>query len=115
VQFGVTICIPAPMEPIERGQVMGPAGELVAREMALPFPPPELDPPMPGMPAEDEVGAVVIDGMVPAPLEAPGEPFIAGMALPEAPVEPFIGGMALPACAEEALGIDDIDPDGVAD
>lgn len=103
------------MEPIDRGQVMGPAGELVAREMALPFPLPELDPPMPGMPAEDEVGTVVIDGMVPAPLEAPGEPFMAGMAPLEAPVEPFIAGMAPPACAEGTLGIDDIDPDGVAD
>jgi hypothetical protein len=70
---------------------------------------------MPGMPPELELGIVVIDGMVPAPLEAPGAPFIAGMASPGAPVEPFIAGMAPPACAEGTLGIDDIDPDDAAD
>jgi hypothetical protein len=67
------------------------------------------------MPPVDELGTVVIDGMVPAPLEAPREPFMAGMAPPGAPVEPFIAGMVPPPCAEGTLGIDDIDPDGVAE
>jgi hypothetical protein len=102
------------MEPIVKGQVMGPAGELVAREMALPLPLPELPLPMPGMPGMgvevvpdmpvpdpgmpvmDEVGVVVIEGMVPA--------------LVGVPVELFIAGMAPPGSAEGSLlGIDGID------
>ena len=93
------------MEPIVNGQVIGPAGELVASEMALPLSLPELPPPMPdmpgmgvevvpdmpvpdagtpvvdpGMPVMDEVGVVVMEGMVPPLVGVPVEPFIAGIA-----------------------------------
>jgi hypothetical protein len=108
------------MEPIVKGQVMGPAGELVARDMALPLPLPELPLPTPGMPGMgvevvpdtpvpdpgmpviDEVGVVVIDGMVPA--------------LVAVPEELFIAGMAPPGSAEGSLlGIDGDDGDGDID
>jgi len=87
------------MDPIVKGHVIGPAGELVAREIAFPFPLPEVPSPIPGMPGigvelvpgvlvdpgmlvEDPIGVVVIGGMVPALLVVPEELFIVGMAPP---------------------------------
>lgn len=81
------------MAPIDAGQLIGPAGEVVARERVPPFPFPGLPGPMPGivvvvvgmdvgdpgMVVMDELGVVVIDGMLPALLGLPVEPFIAGI------------------------------------
>ena len=71
VQFGVTICMPAPIVPIGTGQVMFPAGDVVGSERAG-FDP---LPPMPGIPGpvfplspEGEV----MGGIVPAPVEPAG-------------------------------------------
>jgi hypothetical protein len=101
------------MEPIVEGQVMGPAGELVAREMALPFPLPELPLPMPGMGMEPVPGMVVLDPGIPA-MDEVGVEVIGGIApgLVGVPVEPFIAGMAPPGSADGSLlGIDGIGAD----
>jgi hypothetical protein len=96
------------MEPIDSGQVIGPAGELVARErLPMPgiVPVPWLElagPPIPDIEPVEELGGVsLMVGMV--------------LSLPETPDVPVIAGMEVACCAAGSPDIDGIDPDGVAD
>jgi len=63
-QSGVTICMPEPMVPMDKGHVMAPAGEMVGSENEAEVP---VDPLMPGMvpvfPAFPDGDGEVMGGM----------------------------------------------------